>query len=192
VSAPLFAADRFRCVELVAADIPRLQAFFEENPEYDELVEGQPPGPNAGKLALEGLPPADMRYTRKWMLGFEDAGGTLVAIADVTEGMLADGVWHIGLFIVATRLHGSGAARAMYDGLQAWMQGAGAQWLRLGVVAGNVRAERFWERLGYVETRRRLALPMGLRVNDIRVMMKPLAGGRVADYLAMVARDRPE
>jgi len=33
---------------------------------------------------------------------------------------------------------------------------------------------------------------MGSRVNDLRVMAKPLAGGAIADYLAMVARDRPE
>jgi hypothetical protein len=29
-------------------------------------------------------------------------------------------------------------------------------------------------------------------VNDLRVMAKPLAGGTLAEYLALVARDRPE
>ena len=43
-------------------------------------------------------------------------------------------------------------------------------------VAGNARAERFWEKMGYVEVRKRLAVPMGAKVNDLRVLVKPLAG----------------
>ena len=31
---------------------------------------------------------------------------------------------------------------------------------------------------------------MGARVNSVRVMVKPLDGGRIDDYLALVARDR--
>jgi hypothetical protein len=46
--------------------------------------------------------------------------------------------------------------------------------------------------MGFVEVRRRLAVPMGARVNDIRVMVKPLAGGAIETYLANVVRDRPE
>jgi ribosomal protein S18 acetylase RimI-like enzyme len=81
--------------------------------------------------------------------------------------------------------------REIYAALEAWMRDRGARWLRLGVVVGNARAERFWESLGYVEVRKRFALEMGARVNDLRVMAKPLGGGAIADYLAMVARDRP-
>jgi len=36
------------------------------------------------------------------------------------------------------------------------------------------------------------ALYEGKRTNDIRVMMKPLTGGSVEKYLALVSRDRPE
>ena len=71
------------------------------------------------------------------------------------------------------------------------MLGNGARWVRLGVVVGNHRAERFWERQGFTEVRRRDGLTMGQRVNELRVMVKPLDGGQIADYLAMVPRDRP-
>jgi hypothetical protein len=33
---------------------------------------------------------------------------------------------------------------------------------------------------------------MGARVNTVRVMMKPLAGGTLARYLSLIGRDRPE
>ena len=77
----------------------------------------------------------------------------------------------------------------------AWSRGRaarGAEWLRLGVVLGNARAERFWERRGFAETRKRGNLEMGKRVNTVRVMMKPLAGGTHAQYLSLIERDRPE
>jgi GNAT superfamily N-acetyltransferase len=116
----------------------------------------------------------------------------MVAMANVVTDLLATGVWHIGLFIVATARHGCGEARVLYRGLEDWARSHGAAWMRLGVVRGNARAERFWESLGYLETRTREGIEMGRRVNTVRVMVKPLAGGTLEQYLALVPRDRPE
>jgi hypothetical protein len=54
------------------------------------------------------------------------------------------------------------------------------------------RAERFRESAGFVETCRREGIAMGRKVNTVRVMAKPLAGGHLGDYLARVACDRPD
>ena len=61
--------------------------------------------------------------------------------------------------------------------------------MRLGVVEGNLGVERFWKRLGCIETRKRVGLEAGDRVNTIRAMHKLLAGGSLRDYLALVPRD---
>jgi len=79
----------------------------------------------------------------------------------------------------------------IWNALEAWMKRNGARWIRLGVVAGNARAERFWARAGFVETRVREGVTLGRRVNTVRVLVKPLAGRPLADYLALVARDNP-
>ena len=121
-----------------------------------------------------------------------DETGSLIGVANVVSDLLAPGVWHIGLFMVATRLHGGGAARSLYEQLERWALDQGAQWLRLGVVQGNTRAERFWERCAFVEVRKRGGVEMGMLVNTLRVMAKPLAAGTLPEYLALVARDRPE
>jgi predicted N-acetyltransferase YhbS len=126
------------------------------------------------------------------MLGFLEAHGTMKAMASVVSNLLAEEVWHLGLFIVATSLHGNGTAHELYRGLESWMRANGARWLRLGVVDGNRRAERFWQRHGYAELRRRSGVQMGERVNDVRVMAKALGGGTLSEYLGLVARDRPE
>jgi len=187
---PLFITGAWQCVELRAADEADLQRFYDANPEYSLAVDGEPPAADAARETFEALPPAGWPFQRKWVLGFRDDDGALVGMADLLSNLFVEGVWHIGLFIVATPLHGHGAAEVLYDGLEAWMIERGAEWARLGVVAGNARAERFWERLGYREVRRRERIPMGQRVNDVRVMVKPLADGDIAEYLHRVARDR--
>ena len=188
----LFATHSFRCSELRAGALPDLQAFLERNPEYHLAVNGKAPGPHEAREEFESLPPAHWPFEKKWMLRFTGSDGEMSGMADVLSNLFVEGVWHIGLFIVATRLHGQGAAYAMYDALEAWMRSQGARWSRLGVVEGNGRAERFWEKVGYVEVRKRLAIEMDDRVNDVRVMAKPLAGATLSEYLAIVARDRPE
>ena len=78
----------------------------------------------------------------------------------------------------------------MYGQLEAWLAGRGAHWIRLGVVDGNARAERFWERSDYVQVRERGPVEMGQRMHRLRVMVKPLDRSEVEPYLALVARDR--
>lgn len=189
---PLFDVGVWQAVELVPGDAAALQAFYQANPEYDLTVSGAPPAADAAQETFESRPPTGWPYLRKWVLGFRADEGELVAMADLLSNLFVDGVWHIGLFIVATKLHGTGAARVLYDGLESWMIERGAQWSRLGVVIGNGRAERFWETAGYIEVRRREGLVMGQRVNAIRVMVKPLGEGSIEEYLAKVSRDRPD
>jgi GNAT superfamily N-acetyltransferase len=177
--------------ELGAADVAELQRFFDANPEYFQAVNGEAPRTDEAQQELDDLPPAGMPFGRRWSLGYVDDGGALVGMATVVSDFIADRVWHVGLFIVASALHGSGSASTLYDELERWMRGQGARWLRLGVVAGNTKAERFWQKVGYVELRERGPLAMGQRTNIIRVLWKPLTGGSVDDYLARVERDRP-
>lgn len=173
-------------------DIPLLQAFLEANPEYYLRVEGQPPGPGEAREIMFDVPPPEVAWSAKGVIGVIDAGGSILALAEVLSDLPEPGVWHIGLFILATARHGSGDARTILAWLEGWVRAHGAAWLRLGVVIGNRPAERFWERSGFLQTRVRRGVLLGTCSCDVRAMVKPLAGGRLADYLALVARDRPE
>jgi GNAT superfamily N-acetyltransferase len=147
-------------VELGPGDELLLQRFFEANPAYFDAVFGEPAGPEAARDEIRELPPDGWSYTRRWLLGYRAADGELAAVADVVSDLLVPGAWHVGLFIVATARHGSGEAARLYRGLEAWAAGHGARWLRLGVVQGNARAERFWAAQGFVETRTRTGVVM--------------------------------
>jgi GNAT superfamily N-acetyltransferase len=179
-------------IRLGAAEVPLLQRFFDANPAYFVAVHGEPALPHEAHEEIHGEVPADFSYSEKLVIGYRQTDGELAAMASLIVDLLAEHVWHIGLFIVASARHGNGDARRLHDGLEQWAAAQGAQWLRLGVVQGNARAERFWAACGYTQMRLREGLQMGQRTNSVRVMVKPLAGGSFDDYLARVPRDRPE
>lgn len=191
---PLFAAAGLHARPFRADEVPALQAFFDANPEYSLTVNGRPPPPDAAQVDFDERPPPHLPWRERWYLGLFDAEGAIAGVVEVVSDLGAESVWHIGLFLLATARHGRGDAQACYDALEAWIVAQGALWLRLGVVAGNVRAERFWARQGFAETRVREGVDTGGRLNTVRVMVKPLGAAPPADlesYRRLVPRDRP-
>jgi hypothetical protein len=112
---------------MTAGGIPRLQEFFESNPEYSIAVDGRPPGPGRAREVFESLPPPGWPFEKKWVLDFSGPDGRMIGMADVISNLFVPGVWHIGLFVIATPLHGGGAARLIYEGLEDWMRDSGAR-----------------------------------------------------------------
>jgi GNAT superfamily N-acetyltransferase len=189
----IFGAAGCHARELHAADVPRLQVLFDANPEYFLAVNGRPPRPDEAQVEFDERPPPQLPFARQWLLGLhDDATDELVGVAIVAADLMAAGIWHVALFLVATRLHGRGVAQALYAALERWARREGAVWMRLGVVAGNARAEAFWARRGYREVRRREGVDTGGRINDVRVLVKPLREQGLEDYLARAPRDRPD
>ncbi|WP_248732749.1 GNAT family N-acetyltransferase [Pseudomonas sp. MWU13-2517] len=180
-----------RVVELGGRDEAELQRFFERAPDYFIAVNGEPATPTEAHDELQGGLPAGWTCSRMYWLGYRDVDDQLVAVVNIAADVLAVGVWHIGLLLVDKRLHGTGLAYQLHEDLEAWAVERGARWLRLTVVIGNIKAERFWPRLGYRQVRIRDGVTMGQRVNRVSIQIKALADGQVDDYLAVVARDRP-
>jgi predicted N-acetyltransferase YhbS len=180
-----------RVIELDEATEPLLQQFFEDNPLFFQAVHGEPPQEGeAHQEIFDELPPG-WSYTKKWVIGYLNDQGRMVAMANVVSDANALNVWLLGTFIVATEWHGSGKALALYTGLEQWAMSHGATWLRLGVVVGHERAERFWARRGYAEIARREGVAMGKRINALRVMVKSLYGQELKEYSELMARGRP-
>ena len=188
---PLKPEPDIQVVTLTLADEPELQRFFEQAPGYFLAVNGVPAGPTEARDELQGYLPAGWSCSRMYWLGYRDTTGQLVAVINIAADLLAAGVWHIGLLLVHSRLHGTGLAQRLHGDLEAWAARRGARWLRLTVVVGNTKAERFWPRLGYVQVRTREGITMGRQVSTVSIQIKALAGGQVDEYLALVERDRP-
>ena len=191
-SLPISPIDKITTIELTVDQAPLLQRFFDENSAYFLATSGEPAGPHEGLEEITSQVPSEMSFTKKWVIGYLGLDGRLIAMANVITDLLAHSIYHIGTFIVATDLHGSGVAQVLHRGLESWALENGASWLRLGVVHGNTRAERFWSSQGYIPVRERPGIKMGARVVTVRNMIKPLLAGSLNEYLALAPRDRAE
>jgi GNAT superfamily N-acetyltransferase len=181
-----------RTIELTADRTPELQRFFDENPAYFLATSGEPAGPDEAYEEITSEVPPGWSFTKKWVVGYVQENGSLMALANVITDLLAPTVFHIGTFIVATARHGTGDAQKLYGGLEHWSATNGAAWMRLGVVKGNARAERFWASAGYIPVRERHGIQMGNRTTIVRNMVKPLKGGNLEAYFSHVPRDQLE
>ena len=108
---PSLSLPRVHVLELQASDEDLLQRFYERNPLYFEQVNGAPPRPDEAREEIRDLPPEGWSFSAKRLLGYADDQGELVAMASLVSDLMAPRVWLVGLFIVATELHGSPAAR---------------------------------------------------------------------------------
>jgi RimJ/RimL family protein N-acetyltransferase len=187
---PIAPQANMRTVLLGEDDAALVQSFYDANPDYFVLFGGQPASPDAALNDLRAFPSQDFSDARKHFIGVVDASGQLLAVADIIENYPAPAVWHLGFFIVATDLHGTGFAKSWLDALEVWIQSQGAQYLRLGVVQVNLRGRRFWEKAGFVPATVRRGVDMGGHVHDVQTMVKPLSRAEMAAYYALAPRDR--
>lgn len=188
----LFSIEGFDVRELRRDELPALQALFEANPGYFRIVGGQPPRPDEAQQEFDERPPPHLGYSDRWFAGVFAAEGSLRGLLIVVSDLSAAGVWHIALFLLDDRTRGTGVAARLHAALEDWARTRGARWLRLAVIAGNRAAERFWDRCGYEAVRTRPYVNASGETVTARVMVKPLAGGPVAEYLARVPRDAPD
>ncbi len=176
-----------------AADADALQRFLEDNPGYSRLVAGRDWLPGEALSELQARPPADWPQGPARHLAVLDAEtGAWRGYLNWVEELLAPGVWHIGLFLIDERHQGKGLAAQVLDAWTAHARRLGADWLRLGVVVGNARAEAFWLRQGFQEVRRRDGVSMGVLTQCVRVMVRPLGAAVLQAYLQAVPRDQPD
>jgi GNAT superfamily N-acetyltransferase len=176
-------------------DRPAISTFCLKNPEYDLFLTGQMPEADAWvEDFLTDLPPKTFNWTTtlKLIARSHQDPDIVAAVIDVTQDMIAPGVGHIGLFQVATALHGTGFAHTLYEGLEDWLASRGMDVLRLGVLEGNPRGMAFWTRHGYLKTRQRVGTAPSGKTHQSHVMYKPLKPLTLDAYRRRVPRDDPK
>lgn len=189
MSDSVWAADEWQLCRAERTQADAVWAFVRANPQFEQLVSGGL-GERDAMLSefFDSVPPPHMPYGTLHKLVLL-RGAQVEGLVDVTVDLLARGVWHVGLFQIGEAHWGTGLAQRVYGALEGWMLRGGAQWLRLGVVAQNLRGERFWLRQGYRRIGSRHGIAMGRLHNTVHVMLKPVPPHTLQGYLAAQSHD---
>jgi GNAT superfamily N-acetyltransferase len=131
-----------RVVALTAADETAVQRFFEANPGYFMVCNGEPARPSEAYEELSGEVPNGWEYAQRWVWGYVDEQGALAALVNIISDLWAPGVWHTAFFIVDASRHGRGDARLIHQDIERWAQANGAQWMSNNRLPANPDARR--------------------------------------------------
>jgi GNAT superfamily N-acetyltransferase len=159
---PLFFAGGRPVTRLSLDDAPALQRLLERCGDYYDLVEGRPATANAAIEELTDGPPERVPQDL-FCLGVAGGEEGLAGTIGALRHHRREGQWYLGLMLLDPALRGRGFGAALYGAFEEWIVGQGADSVLLAVVESNLRAARFWERMGFGWPRCFPERPLGLK-----------------------------
>ncbi len=151
-----FEGARLVAIPATAGDAARIQACFEEAPDYFARIDGGPPSPNT---AAELLADAEADPGRRvYLLVHRRSSGRRGPTKDKAVGVLdlhldypEPGTAQIGLLLFREACQGLGYGKETAGAVEAALARAGYRALRLSVVDENAAAKLFWQGIGFAE-----------------------------------------
>jgi GNAT superfamily N-acetyltransferase len=143
----------YRITRLSGSDAALLQELYERCSDYHEMEEGVPTRPGAAEHLLTALPPGKSPED-KHVLGIQAPEGGLVGVVDLVRDYPAEGDWWLGLLMLDPAARAAGLGTRLFGEIERAVAAAGGTALHVAVLEHNVRAERFWRRVGFAEVRR--------------------------------------
>ena len=134
---------------LTQGDVPAVLALCQGNPLYYEYC---PPAPTEESIRADmaALPPGKTPDD-KFYVGFY-SGGALSAVMDLIAFYPDDRTAFIGFFMTDAAVQRRGVGSRIVGELCVCLAQQGFASVRLGWMAGNPQAERFWHKNGFWET----------------------------------------
>jgi ribosomal protein S18 acetylase RimI-like enzyme len=174
----------YRVRRATTADAPAIQALFELDPAYFELVDQAPLRPIEALETLADRPPVvPPEHKHDFLIEAPDAAtapapptppAPLVALLSMVESYPDERTWFLGLIFVAPSARGTGLGTRAIEALCAHIRGRGGAALRLGVVPGNTGAYRLYERLGFTFVVRRTRPNWNGTTTEVDVLERPV------------------
>lgn len=164
-----------RCYQMVPLTsevrIQEVLRIFQANPAYFKLTSGAAADRSDVLEAMTQKPEqamAENKHTRLIQRFMGDAAES-VAVVDWLDDFPESGIRYLGLFMTDASLHGTGVSREILEWLLEDFRQGGTRAVRLGVIAENERALRFWKRAGFSEVRR-VAHTRGELAHEVVIM----------------------
>lgn len=159
--------------ETQAADEAGIQAHFEADPEYFNIVQSAPAGPSEFQSLITELAPGKTSDD-KFVYSVVRQDGEIAAVIDLIRNFPEDGIWYIGLLFVECEYRRLGLGSQLVEMIYQHISEHGGHAIRIAVATQNEIAMKFWERAGFAtlyeaERARPHATPLAMHVMEIKV-----------------------
>jgi ribosomal protein S18 acetylase RimI-like enzyme len=162
---------------LSQSELPELQAMLEKSQDFSLLTDGQPVQPDAAQSVLSELPPGKT-LDDKLVLGIRNDHANLAGVLDIMDGYPEPGVCWIGLLEIPPEYRGMHLGYSVLSELEKLVVRSGIFRLQLGVLQDNLPALAFWQKMGFIEIRRKTDYASGQKTHVVLVMEKVLPASR--------------
>lgn len=125
-----------------------VQVILNASPNYSIIISGQLPSDEAGKEVFEEIPP-NISYDQKIVLGVKD-NNSYIGVIDYLVNYPKSGFIYLGLLLLKEEVQSKGLGVKCYLELeQDFRKIDGISKIRLSVVEENLKAIRFWKKVGF-------------------------------------------
>ncbi len=143
--------------------------MYDQCADYTWIVEGEPVSPTAAQEEFQTVPPG-RSLNDKFIFGLIDPHGEIAGILDAMRHYPDEGVWWIGLLLLAPEVRNQGIGRQLLTRFFEHVRSQGGKAVMLGVVEDNIHAYRFWQHAGFVLVRQTDPRPFGKKMQVVQVM----------------------
>lgn len=163
----------FKRLSILDGDIEPLQDLFRRCTDYYELEEGESTVADAAEHLLLNKP-SSLAPEDKIVLGLYSETGLLVAICDLLRNYPSAGEWWIGLLMIDPEYRSAGLGTQILQEVISLANTEQATALWVAPLVQNPKAQRFWERHGFVEQRTTQTTTRSGRTNTVVVRKRVL------------------
>ena len=158
---------------LLFEDIKAIHALFEQCLDYMLLVDGHPAEANGVEEDFLSVP-SGKSHEDKYVFGIVHQEKELVGVLETICRYPNETTWWIDLLLFVPESRSRGLGEKVLQGFEEYVRLSGAQAIMLGVVEDNIRAYKFWGRMGYEFVRETEPRQFGNKTQKVKVMQRIL------------------
>ncbi len=156
-------------------DIEAIQKIYDRCLDYMLLVDGRAADPHAVEEDFQSVPPGKSNED-KFVFGITTPQKEIVGLLDTLRGYPDEKTWWIGTLLFVPESRSKSLGEKVVQGFVEYVQASGAQVIMLGVVEENIRAYKFWMRMGFEFVRETEPRQFGNKMQRVKVMRRNLYG----------------
>lgn len=154
-------------------DMAAMQNVYARCLDYMLLVDGHPADPHAVEEEFQSVPPGKS-IEDKFVFGIADSRNGIVGLLDILRWYPDETTWWIDTLLFIPESRSKRVGEKVIQGFVDYARAGGARRIMLGVVEENIRAYKFWIKLGFELVRETEPRQFGNKMQRLKIMRRNL------------------